>query len=111
MQALQSKADELRTMANKLSPTESDDSEGLAAALAAAQRLRAFVTIGYQLSEAYVKELGTKPGSEGGVPRALASHVVRVEVLLGSITATRRAFECGNVTLGGELEELQVRPV
>jgi hypothetical protein len=108
MQAKQSKVDELHTMANNLSPTELDDSETLAAAHAAAQRRRGFVTIGYQLSEGYVKELGTKPGSEGGVPRALTSHVVRVEVLLGSVTVTQRAFECGNVVMGAELQELQV---
>ena len=107
MQALQSKADELRTLANSLSPTDSAQVDD---AHSAVQRLRAFVAIGHQLSEEYVNLLGTQPGgSQGGVPRALASHVVRAEVLLGSVTATRRAFECAEVPLGTELVELQVR--
>jgi hypothetical protein len=75
----------------------------------AIRRLRAFVAIGHQLSEDYVSSLGTHATEGVGSPRALASHVVRVEVLLGSVTATRRAFECGGVDVEAELEELVVR--
>lgn len=116
MQALQSKADALRSLAATFGPNarvqspserpSADGAGGVTATHDAVLRLRAFVAIGHQLSQDYVKSLGTQ---SGGPPRPLASHVVRVEVLLGSVIATRRAFECGGVDLEAELEDLVVR--
>lgn len=73
------------------------------------KRLHAFVSIGNDLSKRYVGYLGRMPG-DAATERALASHLVRIDVLASSVTAMKRSFECGGVEIGSELTQLLVRP-
>jgi len=72
------------------------------------KRLHAFVSIGNDLSKQYVAKLGRLPG-DAATERALASHLVRIDVLASSVTAMKRSFECGGVEIGSELSQLLVR--
>lgn len=75
----------------------------------AVKRLHAFVSIGNDLSKRYVGRLGRMPG-DAATDRALASHLVRIDVLASSVTAMKRSFECGGVEIGSDLTQLLVRP-
>jgi hypothetical protein len=73
----------------------------------AVKRLHAFVSIGHDLSESYVRSLG-RGVQDTAAQRALASHVVRIDVLASSVTAMKRSFECGGIEMGEQLTALLV---
>ena len=75
----------------------------------AVKRLKAFVSIGHTLSESYVRRLGRSVNDTSAL-RALASHIVRIDVLASSVTAMKRSFECGGIEMGDQLSSLLVRP-
>ena len=74
----------------------------------AVKRLKAFVSIGHSLSESYVRRLGRSVNDTSAL-RALASHIVRIDVLASSVTAMKRSFECGGIEMGDQLSSLLVR--
>jgi hypothetical protein len=74
----------------------------------AVKRLKAFVNIGHSLSESYVRRLGRSINDTAAL-RALASHIVRIDVLASSVTAMKRSFECGGIEMGDQLSSLLVR--